>query len=306
METGPDKGIAEAPEDRQSPTDKLVEGIREFVREQMQRPGEKPAPQQPLPNWKDAFWLAVFIADLTLLFSWFPEEAKGPLEFLGKFLPWLLGSLFVVANDWFRNRLLEISRVRWLRSAQLTFLIFGLTFGRIQLIPITAAVNPTGTRLIIDGEERASDKTIWLTVGNHKVLISEGQEPNDKVAKDREFKLQWWQLLGAAFFKRYKPDWRLVYQLDVMTPKICTVTVTKQDGRFDGDFLEHVHVNKFSPEEKSDTTLQFQSFGPKKDNSIELPSGQYVVERSDCNKPSKPFPVDREHRSAWDLSECPQ
>src|SRR5215472_1704066 len=102
-------GAKEAPERSRSPASKLIESMQEFVREELQHPGAKQhaEPKYPakerLPTWKDAFWLAVFIGDVALIFSWIPEQAKGPLEFVGKFLPWLLGGLFVVLNDWFRD-----------------------------------------------------------------------------------------------------------------------------------------------------------------------------------------------------------
>ena len=303
MESGSTKETTEGAENRRSPADKLVESMRDLVREELQRPSLSPAPAPKLPNWKDAFWLAIFIADVVLLFSWFPEEAKGPLEFLGKFLPWLLGGLFVAANDWFRDRLLEISRARRLRAAQLTFLILGLTFGRIE-IPITPSVNPAEAHLYIDGQMRASDQKIWLTIRNHQVKVSEGLDPSDVLAKDREFRLSWWQILSAPFHNGRRQEWSLVYSLSVMTPKICAVTITKQDGAFDSEFLEAVHVEKLR--KRNENALEFQSFGPEKDNSIELPYGKYVAQAAGCR--GKSFTVDRSHvRDGLDLRpECSQ
>lgn len=306
MDAGTKRGVAKPKEeDPRSPTDKLVEGLREIVREELEHPAAKHTPKQQLPSWRDAFWLAVFVGDVTLIFSWFPEEAKGSLEFIGKFLPWFLGGLFVVANDWFREHLLEISRIRWLRVGQITFLVFGLILGRIPFIPLTASVGPPGTVLTIDEQQRNSDGTIWLTIGYHKVTISEDQETKDKVAQDREFKLAWWQLLSAAFIKSHKPDWRLVYKLDITTSEKTTVTVTKKDGPFDSSFLDAFHLHSRLNKKTDDgrDTLQFQSSGPKKDDLIELPYGTYSVEKPGC-KPSKPIPVDRSHLNAWNLEEC--
>jgi len=310
MEAETSKGAPPAADDGQSPANKLVEGLRDLVRQEMQRPPEPPtpapAPAAKLPNWKDALWLAVFIADVSLIFSWFPKESQGPFEFLGKFLPWLFGGLFVVANDWFRDRLLEISRAPHLRAVQLTFLVFGFAWGRIPIIPITASVSPPGTQLFIDGQEQATHHTIWLAVGNHPVRISEGREGKDNAAKDREFTLSWGQLLKAACVASDRPDWRLVFPMDVMGPESSTtVTLTKQDGRFDSEFLKAVHLEKFGFEKKSDNSLEFQTLPGGKDKPIELPYGQYSVEGAGC-KSSPPFSVDRDQaRRGLDLTaEC--
>jgi hypothetical protein len=279
--------------DLESAANKLVLGVRELVREELQRPATLPA-QDELPTWGDAAWLLIFICNVALLFSLVPR-LNSQIEFIFKLAPWLFGGLFVVANAWFRDRLLEISRLRWFRASQAALLFLAIALPHARIIPIKVAVHPANADLTIDKIPEDYDKVIWLSLWNHAVTIS--KDKNDDVAADnREFKLGWWEMIPAVLSKEMAPDWALIYPLDIDTSEVtnekCSILITRS-GPFDRDFLDPENLRSYGMTKISIDVIKYTSKGSSR---TYLPFGKYAmkIDREECS----PEEVDVENKAS--------
>jgi hypothetical protein len=260
--------------DHESAADKLVHSVRALVREELQLPSKLPSTEQ-LPTWGDAVWLLIFICNVALVFSIVPL-LNSQIEFLYKLVPWLFGGLFVVANAWFRDRLLEISRLRMFRASQALFLFFAIILPHARIIPFRVTVQPQNASLSIDKISVDHGRVIWLSPWNHAVTIS--RDKNDVPADSREFELGWWELIPAALSKDMKPIWGLIYPLDVDTSEAtsgkCTILITKH-WPFGRDFLEPQSLRSHNMIRVSDKIVEYTS---ESTTRTFLPFGKYNMQ----------------------------
>ncbi|MGA3043439.1 MAG: hypothetical protein ABSF54_21905 [Bryobacteraceae bacterium] len=272
--------MAEPGQDGQSAAEDLVKSLRAVVREEMGGPPQPPRPAFK-PTGKDVLWLVILAGDAALLTHLFPEDAKGPLEFLKDFLPWLLGGTFVVLNDWFRDHLLSWSRKAWVRAAQAALLVIGIAL-LVKTVPITPNVKPDGTEFAIDDKPRSASERTWLTIHSHTITLAPGQgEPQNAVK--RTIELSWWQIVKAGFLKDSR-DWRRVYKTDIDTPENAHVTIRMLDGNFDDDFLDpaNLHRSGLSEPRGEEPALTFESSGTETTDALLLPWGRYSIAMEGC------------------------
>lgn len=271
--------MAEEIPSRASSASDLETALRTIIRDELQRPA--PAPKKmETPSKTDVLWLGVFLADCALISFWFPEGLKGPLEFVQKLLPWLLGGMFVVANDWFREQSLSISRRPMVRVVQLSFLIVGILAG-VHVIPVTAAVNPEGTTLSIDTPSPvAYGQTIWVALRDHEIQLTPGTA-DPKVAP-RKLKVHWWRILRAMVDAEENPDWRLIYPVAVDTPEARKVTIARKSGKFDEDFLEPANLQASKLKKINNSSVEYQSSGSVQSDKVNLPWGEYSIWMAGC------------------------
>jgi hypothetical protein len=290
--------MAEAGQEQQSAAEDLLKNLRAVVREEM---GGPPPPPRPAfkPTGKDIVWLVILAGDAALLTHLFPEDAKGPLEFLKELLPWLLGGAFVVLNDWFRDHLLGWSRNGWIRGALLVLLLIGIVL-LVKIVPITPNVKPDGTELTIDEHERSPTERTWLAIHSHTFILAPGK--GDPEITKRTFEVAWWQLIKAAFSKDSR-DWRRVYKTDIDVPLKTHVTIQMMDGNFDDDFLEAANLHKEGLSElhgkeraltlgpsggeapeflSKEQALTFESSGNETTDALLLPWGHYLIAMVGC------------------------
>jgi hypothetical protein len=278
-----------------SPAEDLIKNLRALVQEENRKPAEQPPPAQK-PGWQDLVWLAVLAADAALLYYWFPEGAKGPLEFLRTLLPWLLGGTFVVLNDWFRDRLLGWSRLRSVRIAQVALLAFGIILG-VKIFRVTPDVRPDGTILKIDpetdGEAKATHEALWLTLHHHTIALMPGKD--DTNVDTRKIELPWWRVPLAAFTKE-GGNWPRVYRIDIDTPQVAKVTIIPRDFDFDADFLELPNLQAWNltaestnlrdwhllPGDTFKKSVSFKSSGTEATDAKVLPFGRYWIGMEGC------------------------
>jgi hypothetical protein len=283
---------------RESSSDRLLSSLREFVAEVPPRAEtEAGAVEQPMPGWRDLLWLGVFIADVVLVYELYPPDLKGPLEFLGKFLPWLFGGLFVVANDWFRDRLLSISRSPRYRTLLVVILLLGVPV-MFRVIPMHAEVKPAGTAVIIDDKAADHHRTIWVTLQPHRVRVT--NSPMNTVGEARDFTLSRWQVLWGSTIFGATEYWSPLFKFDVDPPAIGKVRITRTDGEFDVDFQDPGKLESHLLILDDDHIVILQAEKSNKTYPIVLPYGTYTFSEGDCV--SKPVSVPE--KTTYQFDDC--
>jgi hypothetical protein len=290
-----------------SSAEELIKNLRALVREESLTPPAAASAPTYSPTWKDAIWLGVLLTDAALLSYWFPENAKGPLEFVKSLAPWLAGGAFVIWSNWFRDHLLEWSRNPAVRVVMVAFLVVGITTG-VNVIPVKPAISPLGTLLRIDPDKddkpKPTDETLWLALRNHTVQLGPAG-PQDPVQDVRKIELSWWRVLQASWSSE-QCDWRRLYKTAIVAPKAGKVLIRPIEAPFESDYLEHARVSHWGEKEEDAPThrfnLAYQADSQGNLHPLFLPWGSYWIAMEGC-APQK-WEV-RETFSSLDL-ECKQ
>jgi hypothetical protein len=259
-----------------TPSDTLVEALRELVREELKRPPPPTIHERP-PTWRDGFWLLVFIVDVVLLVALIPETwwNDPALEIVGKILPALGGGTLILGATWFRERLLAFSRSRVFMVTMASALL-PLVLLQVRFVPLRPRVDPQQATIYVDGDKPKEDvhsfdgqHAIRLRLRNHTFKIQR-QLGGGKVEERAPFEWSWRRLLWA-WLRDNQPQWGLIYPLRITTDgEPCTVHISMSNPQeqLDTDF-------EYPELEKSGNSLQFT---PKFNTvEIDLPMGKYDV-----------------------------
>jgi hypothetical protein len=283
---GPEQ-VAQA-EPQVTPAEKLVEGLRALIAEQIGLAGAVTAPEKSAaqsPNWSDTPWLLIVIANLVTLATLAPDELikKDRWEFFLKLIPWLFGGFFLTHAAWIRDHFVNLSRQTGFRISQVVLLAAASAL-QFQIFSITPVVLPPKAVLLIDNAPKR--RVLHLNFGNHEVQIVPPETAAGSDApklQPRKFTLTRWQLLSLSM-RRRSPEWSLLIPVDLsLDNKGYTVEIRRaasSEGKhFPADFLDTTDLDVV------DSYLLSDKVQPGMDiDEIMLPIGAYLftAQRGAC------------------------
>jgi len=269
--------------------EKLVEGLRELIRQELGNPAPPPE-QKPEPSWQDKVWLVVLIANIALLISLTPSHwVKDPrLEFLRTLVPWLGGGILLIHSDWFRDRLMTLGRRRDYRLLQAALLL-SLLAVRSPLFALRPIVLPGDAVLSLNDRPEDHSRKLWLTLQNYKIRLTPAKGDG---SEERHFQLSWTELMRAALGGA-QPEWTLCYpfrwrinsQLFPMDES-AKLVIVRSRGSFDRDFQPVKPLQKVN--EKTVEHPVIAALG-----AAVLPLGHYQVrlQKGPCTSQPQPLEV---------------
>jgi hypothetical protein len=272
--------------------DKLVDSLRDFVKELNGQQAEK---KETRPEPWDWVRLVLLIAAAVSLYTLIPEDTgKGPLEFLDKFVPWLLGGLWAVVNAWSRHTLIEYNRKLWVTILEVV-LILALMPHWMRIFPLTPQVDPPYTSIVLDDKTEANNKLKRVTVRDHKITLTARDDDHPKDLPPpipRVIEIPWMSLLHSPFAKG-EISLRQIFVVYLKAPSASRIRLTlKNPGdKFDDGFLDPYSLQMYGDgllsrleegDKDYDRAVNLDYKDPAKTDTIWLPKGDYNVVIPGC------------------------
>jgi hypothetical protein len=246
---------------------KLIDALREFLKSEQVPKSNAPASV----TLADAVWLLMAFASLLLIFLWVPEvwlKGEGVKFVLDKVAPWFLNLGAIAAILKSPDQVIAATRntrFRWLVAAALLLLVCSA----YPFITLRPKIYGDATAYV-DGQ-RVQDM-LSIAIRPHQVEL----RSSDSKIPTRNLRLAISDLLHAARHGiSFRPDWRLVYpiQIDVRDEENLNICFEPDKFEFDQDFLAEAgsRFRRAGPKAVEYVSTASGSF------EVQLPAGQYNV-----------------------------
>lgn len=214
---------------------KLEEAIRELIRDELKQPAsQSTAP----PAWENVIWVGMIVANVVLLVTALPDRIlkDTSFELASKLIGYAFGGVLLVYSGWAREKLLELSGVRWFQACQIV-LFLGLMIGRLPLFALSPELNPPGATLSVDGAppvELKRGENLRLVLGSHTIRVAPkaGDEKleNGMTAEPAQFTISWKDLLFRSAREKKSISWSPLYPLIIHANNTDSTLEVKGDG----------------------------------------------------------------------------
>lgn len=267
---------------------KLAEAVRGIIREAGVSTGPARGMEDAAnPGPWNVFFLLLLIANLAFAIYLIPTKwMEGPhWELLGKAIPAVGGSFFVIIASWYKTWTLNVCRTPIFRISQAVLSIVFLFSLWIPWVRIRPRIEPLGAEVLVDDEAegRNLSKPLKLTMKPHLFTVRNRQSGK---LHERKFKLTRMELLQATF-ESEQPHWALCYKVKFTSGTLgykVRIIPYPLSG-FDGDFLNN-WLSEHSLQKGEGNSLVFSLPSPKDSSGgTQLPMGKYkvVAFKDGCN-----------------------
>jgi len=259
---------------------KLAEAVRGIIRESGVSTGTARNTEDTAnPGLWNVFFLLLLISNLAFTVYLIPTKLmEGPhWELLGKAIPAVGGSLFVIVASWYKSWTLRVCKTSTFRISQAALSIIFLFSLWIPWLRVQPRIDPLDAQVLVDDETepRNVSAPMWLSMKPHsfRVRIWQSGKP-----RERKFGLTRKELLQASFWGE-QPRWAMCYKVKFSsgTPGIKVRIVSDPAFGFDKDFLRN-WLPEHSLQMGPDNSLIF--ILPSAEDSsggTQLPMGKYKV-----------------------------
>jgi hypothetical protein len=201
-----------------------------------------PSATPTTPTGKDAFWLAMVVANAALLIAVLPADVltSSRLGLLVKVVAWLGGSVFLLGYKWFRDRLLNLTRKTTFKIAQSILLCALVPINVSQLqVDIHPLIEPKDAKVQV-GEGKSQDvgnRGLKLSLQGHDIIVSDKNTDDSGQSINRKFHLTFTEVLRAWRDPSSRPHWPLIYKVPIyVQSEIDELEIRKDDRMFDSEF----------------------------------------------------------------------
>lgn len=252
----------------------LEDAVRKLVREELDKRESKPSRKRVEP-----LWLGLVAANLGLLL-WlvsdrFFELIDNPrFEMIVKLVGVIGGSALVASYTAWRNRFVAAMDQKWFRRVLVGLFPLLVTL-HLDIVPVTAQVEPRLAELWIDGERVATPggtAKLGLKLRRHAVQLRPDKAlPHLDIV---DFQFGWREIFHALF--GVEPfRWSLLWPVGLSSlDPITELTIERVDGRaFGSEFLEIAEAYSLRP--ASAGVLTLRAGAPITELAFSLPAGEY-------------------------------
>lgn len=246
----------------------------------------------PPPSRSNAAWLVITLMNIVLIVFLVPASLlkQDQLGFIFKVVS-IVGAMgaFAAGLVWFKNLMTSLPQQRWFKIANVAilFAVVPLHVSQQSVVPLHPRIEPSGTLLEIDGQQRDYEGGVRLSVSNHQVRVraTSNSHPRDIAITYKD--------VFYAIFKNYSEYWTPWYKVTINTnSENVEVLIRKKDGEFDADFRKHPPATElalpFQPKSNSNDTFIYHGANNPNGSAdhINLPYGEYeLTARSNgCNQ----------------------
>jgi hypothetical protein len=258
----------------------FAEAVRGIIRDAGINPGPaQDAEDGANPGVWNVVFLLLLIANLAFAIYLIPSRwMEGPhWDLLGKAIPAVGGSLFVIVASWYKSWTLKICKSAIFRISQVGLSVVFLFSLWIPWLRIQPVIAPGNAQVLVDEESdaRKLGQSIWLSMKAHSFRVRDW--PSGKL-HERKFELTRKELLQAAFWGE-QPHWALCYKVKFSsgTAGFKVRIVPDRASGFDKEFLKD-WLPEHSLQMGLDNSLIFVLPSPEDSSGgTQLPMGKYKV-----------------------------
>ncbi len=268
----------------QPPAERLAQSIRDLIQEELPE-GLRAAVSGPLPSWKDAIWVGVVVADAILLITQVPERIfkNTSFEFASNLVGYVFGGVLLVYSSWAREQIMKFIQIGWCRAALVSLLVL-LLFLQAHLFFIHPRIQPTGSKLLVDGDpvhvKYGSD--LSLSFGSHDVEVLAPDKTSEQgeaikqqadVTRPNQFTIGQLDLIKGKFRKKGGDLWTPLYSLSLSRHfSNSIIKLRREGGFFDG--IED--SNELSVKLDKDGSMEILEGADSP--TVYVPLGQYCIQ----------------------------